>query len=68
MQSPSLSVQAQVGVYRYPEPEPSEDMIAFLFDHVSERQVSSRAEVDPAYQRLAAMREMVLARLNANRV
>ena len=43
---------------------PGEDTISFLFDHISQRQVASRAQEQPAYKKLAALRERVLARLN----
>ena len=43
---------------------PSEETVSFLFDGVSNEGVTSRAEHEPAYRRLAALRERVLARLN----
>ena len=43
---------------------PDEDTISFLFDHVSHEQVTARAQEQPAYKKLAALRERVLARLN----
>ena len=43
---------------------PSEDTVSFLFDGVSNDAVTSRAVHEPAYRRLAALRERVLARLN----
>ena len=43
---------------------PDEDTISFLFDHISQQQVATRAQEQPAYKKLAALRERVLARLN----
>ena len=43
---------------------PDEDTISFLFDHVTHDQVTMRAQEQPAYKKLAALRERVLARLN----
>ena len=43
---------------------PDEDTISFLFDHVTQHQVASRAHEQPAYKKLAELRERVLARLN----
>ena len=43
---------------------PTEDTVSFLFDGVSNDVVTSRAVNEPAYRRLAALRERVLARLN----
>ena len=44
---------------------PSEETIAFLFDHVTNEEVTLRARQEPAFKRLAALRERVLARLNS---
>ena len=44
---------------------PDEDSIAFLFDGVNHQRVNQRAQAEPALQRLAALRDRVLARLNA---
>ena len=43
---------------------PSEETVSFLFDGVSSDAVASRAVLEPAYRRLAALRGRVLARLN----
>ena len=43
---------------------PEEETIAFLFDHVTEKQVKRKVTEDPAYMRLAALRERVLERFN----
>ena len=43
---------------------PSEETFSFLFDDVSQEVVARRAEHEPAYRRLAALRERILARLN----
>ena len=43
---------------------PSEDTIAFLFDHVSEGQVQRKISENRAFQRLSDLRARVLARLN----
>ena len=43
---------------------PSEDTIAFLFDHATEEQVQMKVSENSAFQRLADLRARVLARLN----
>ena len=65
--SPDCSSPARNQVCEIPCGEdglPSEETISFLFDDVSHEVVTSRAENEPAYKRLAALRERVVARLN----
>jgi len=58
----TLSVPA---VYSIAEDEPDELTISFLFDYVFDSEVQERAKSNPAYSRLAALQERVIARLNA---
>ena len=43
---------------------PDEHMISFLFDDVSHSRIDQRAQEEPAFKRLAALRDRVLARIN----
>ena len=45
---------------------PDQGTLSFLFDGVLQETVERRAVSEPAYARLAALRERVLARLNAH--
>ena len=47
---------------------PDEDTISFLFDHVTHDHIANKAQEQPAYNKLAALREGVLARLNCKQL
>ena len=59
--SPSVS---ECAIPMHEDGLPSEETISFLFDGVTQEVVTHRAREESAYQRLAALRERVLARLN----
>ena len=54
----------EVDLPNEPDGLPSEDTIAFLFDHTSQERLAKKAEQEPAFKRLVALRERLLARLN----